>query len=394
MIPHEEAQARVLALVSPLTVETVPLREAAGRVLAEPVLAGRDQPPFDASVMDGYAITAADHRTGAKLRVIGEAGAGHAHPGRLSPGEALRIFTGAPVPEGAAAVVPQEDTSRDDTLVTLDHVDPESSYIRPRGGDFAVGATLPAPRRLSPADLALIAAMNLPDVRVRRRPVVAIVATGDELVMPGETPRPDQIVSANSFALAAMIEAEGGIARILPLARDEFDALRTVLDLTAGADLIVTIGGASVGDHDLMSQRGKDLGLELEFHRIALRPGKPLMAGRRGNVPLLGLPGNPASAMVCAVLFLLPMLRAMQGHSDPLPRPRTARLSRDVAGNGNRAHFMRARLEETGALPLLHPAESQDSSLIAVLSDSNALLFRPIGDPPRKAGETVAWFPF
>lgn len=394
MIPHEEAQARVLALVFPLAVETVPLREAAGRVLAEPVLAERDQPPFDASVMDGYAITAADHHAGAKLRVIGEAGAGHAHAGRLSPGEALRIFTGAPVPQGAAAVVPQEDTSRDGTLVTLAHVDPASSYIRPRGGDFAVGTTLAAPRRLSPADLALIAAMNRPDVRVHRRPVVAIVATGDELVMPGETPRPDQIVSANSFALAAMIEAEGGIARILPLARDEFDALRTVLDLTAGADLIVTIGGASVGDHDLMSQRGEDLGLDLEFHRIALRPGKPLMAGRRGNVPLLGLPGNPASAMVCAALFLLPMLRAMQGHPDPLPRPRTARLARDIAGNGNRAHFMRARLEETGALPLLHPAESQDSSLIVVLSDSNALLFRPIGDPARKAGETVTWFPF
>lgn len=394
MIPHEEAQAKVLALVSPLSLETVPLREAAGRVLAEPVRAERDQPPFDASVMDGYAITSPDRQAGAQLRVIGEAGAGHAHAGRLSSGEALRIFTGAPMPAGADAVVPQEDTRRDGMQVTLIDVDPATSYIRPRGGDFAVGTALAAPRRLSSADLALIAAMNHAEVRVHRRPVVAIVATGDELVMPGEPPRPDQIVSANSYALAAMIEAEGGIARILPLARDDFDALRTVLDLTTGADMIVTIGGASVGDHDLMSQRGEDLGLQLEFHRIALRPGKPLMAGRRGNVPLLGLPGNPASAMVCAALFLLPMLRAMQGQPDPLPRPRTARLARDVAANGKRAHFMRARLEEAEPLPLLHPAESQDSSLIAVLSSSNALLFRPIDDAERKAGETVTWFPF
>lgn len=394
MIPYDEAQARVLALISPLNVESVPLRAAAGRVLAEPVKAERDQPPFDAAVMDGYAVTAADRRPGARLRVVGEAGAGHAHGAELRQGEALRIFTGAPVPAGAGAVIPQEDTLREGTEVTLEEIDHSTDHIRRRGGDFSVGTTLAAPRRLSPADIALIAAMNRPEVTVYRKPVVAIIATGDELVMPGEQPRPDQIVSANSFALAAMVEAEGCVARLLPLARDDFDALRTVLDLTVGADLIVTIGGASVGDHDLMARRGADLGLELEFHRIALRPGKPLMAGRRGSTPLLGLPGNPASAMVCATLFLLPMLQAMQAEPAPLPRPRSARLARDIGPNGTRAHFMRATLEPAEPLPLLHPAASQDSSLIAVLSASDALLFRPIGDPPRKAGETVVWFPF
>lgn len=393
MIPHEDAQARVLALVSPLPGESVPLRRAAGRVLARPIFAGRDQPPFDASAMDGYAVLRADLTPGARLHVVGEAGAGHAFTGRVGPGQAARIFTGAPLPDGAGAIVPQEQTLREGDTVILQEVDAGSLHVRPRGGDFRAGTELSAPRRLRPADLALIAAMNHAEVQVARRPVVAIISTGDELVSPGGTPRADQIVSSNAYALAALAEAEAAEARILPIAGDDFDAMRTVLDLTEGADLIVTIGGASVGDHDLMARRGADLGLSLDFHRIALRPGKPLMAGRRGAVPLLGLPGNPVSAIVCAHLFLLPMLRALQGLADPLPRLRRARLAVPLGANGARAHFMRATLAPGDDLPTIRPAGSQDSSLLWTLAGADALLFRPIGDPVRAAGETIEWLP-
>ena len=388
MISAEEALAQCLALSAALPSEPVPLSQAAGRWMCDPAVATRDQPPFAASAMDGYAVQGVP-APGDRLTVVGEAGAGHAFAGTIGPGQAVRIFTGAPVPEGASRVVIQEDVDRSGDTITLLTGVVGGPHIRPLGQDFRVGDQL-TPRRLRPADLALLAAMNIATVIATRRPVVALVATGDELVMPGENPRPDQIIASNSFALKAMIEAEGGEARLLPIARDTEAELATVLALASDADLIVTIGGASVGDHDLV---GRVAGLEHSFWKLALRPGKPLMAGRLHGVPLLGLPGNPVSAIVCGHLFLLPMVRAMLGQPDPAPQTRLALLAADLPANGPRAHYMRARLTVAEGAPLISPFDRQDSALLSILAEANALLIRPVGDGARTAGEMVPFLP-
>lgn len=388
MITVEEALRRCLALVAPLPSETVPLTQAAGRWMSTPAVAQRDQPPFAASAMDGYAVQG-DPRPDDNFLVIGEAGAGHAFDGQIGPGQAVRIFTGAPVPAGATRVIIQEDVVRiDDRIILKEGLD-AGPHIRPLGQDFRAGDSL-SPRRLRPNDLALLAAMNIPAVQATRKPVVALVATGDELVMPGEDPRPDQIIASNSFALKAMVEAAGGEARLLPIARDNEAELLTVLGLAESADLIVTIGGASVGDHDLV---GKVAGLEHSFWKLALRPGKPLMAGRLNGVPMLGLPGNPVSAIVCGHLFLLPMVRAMLGDPAPLPQPRKARLTTDLPPNGPRAHYMRARLTPGDGLPEIAPFDRQDSALLSILGQADALLIRPIDAPACRAGDTVSYLP-
>lgn len=389
MISVEEALDRCLALAAPLGPETVPLAQAAGRWMCEAAVATRDQPPFDASAMDGYAVKG-DPAPGDSFRIIGEAGAGHGFSRTIGPGEAARIFTGAPVPKGATRVVIQEDIDRKGDRITLtgtDGVTNGGTNIRPIGQDFRVGDSL-SPRRLRANDLALLAAMNIAAVTVTRRPVVALVSTGDELVMPGEDPRPDQIIASNGFALKAMIEEAGGEARLLPIARDTEAELATVLGLAEGADLVVTIGGASVGDHDLV---GKVAGLEHAFWKIAVRPGKPLMAGRLNRVPMLGLPGNPVSAIVCAHLFLLPMIRAMLGMPDPAPRPAVALAGVDLPANGPRAHYMRARLQIGEGLPVITPFDRQDSALLSILGEANALLIRPVNDGPVAAGDRVPY---
>ena len=387
MITVEQALTRCLALVTPLPTEPVALRHANGRMMPAPATVRRDQPPFAASAMDGYAVLG-DPEAGARFTLIGEAGAGHAFSGLVNPGEAVRIFTGAPVPQGATRVIIQEDVTAEGPAIIVKPNADKAANIRPQGQDFRMGDHLP-PRRLSPNDLAVLAAMNLAQVQVSRRPIVALIATGDELVMPGEDPAPDQIIASNSFALAALIEAEGGIARLLPIARDTKAALGAVLAMALDADLIVTIGGASVGDHDLVAAVAQGMGMEQAFWKIAMRPGKPLMAGRLHGKPMLGLPGNPVSAIVCAHLFLLPMLRALQSRPDVAPKPRRARLATAVEANGPRAHYMRARLAEDDGLPLITPFDRQDSALLRVLSDAGALLIRPIGDGPRAAGEVV-----
>lgn len=388
MISVEEALERCLALAAALPSETVPIAQASGRWMSLPAVARRDQPPFAASAMDGYAVVG-DPGPGDSFAVIGEAGAGHAFAGLVGEGQAVRIFTGAPVPEGATRVVIQEDVTRDGDRITVTAGAQGGTNIRPRGQDFRAGDSL-SPRRLRPNDLALLAAMNIPTVQATRKPVVALVATGDELVMPGEDPRPDQIIASNGYALKAMIEAEGGEARLLPIARDTEAELLTVLALAEGADLVVTIGGASVGDHDLV---GKVAGLEHSFWKLALRPGKPLMAGRLNGMPMLGLPGNPVSAIVCGHLFLLPMLRAMLGDPQPAPRPRQARLAVDLPANGSRAHYMRARLTPGEGLPGIAPFDRQDSALLSILGEADALLIRPVDAPPCRAGDTVPYLP-
>lgn len=392
MITVEEALSRCFALVTPLTGESLSLRQAAGRVLLADAAARLTQPPFDASAMDGYALGRAA-AAGATYRVLGEAGAGHAFAGRLGPDQAVRIFTGAPLPEGAATIAIQEDVAADGDSITVKAESRPGDHIRKRGQDFTEGEVLSAPRRLRANDLALLAAMNIPTVTVARRPVVAIIATGDELVMPGDTPGPDQIVASNLFALEAMARAEGAETRLLPIARDNEEDLRQVLGLAAGADLIVTIGGASVGDHDLVGKVAADMGLERAFWKIAMRPGKPLMAGRLGSAVMLGLPGNPVSAIVCGHLFLLPMLRAMQGLPATGAPSARAVLAQDVGPAGPRVHYMRARLTPTEGLPRITPFASQDSALLRILTEADALLIRPLGDGPRKAGEVVDYLP-
>jgi molybdopterin molybdotransferase len=392
MITVEEALARCFALVTPLPGEVVGLRQATGRVLLEPAKARLTQPPFDASAMDGYALGRAA-APGARYTVIGEAGAGHSFAGALGPDQAARIFTGAPLPQGAETIAIQEDVTVSGDEITVTSATRPGDNIRKRGQDFALGDALSAPRRLRANDLALLASMNIPELAVARRPVVAIIATGDELVMPGETPGPDQIVASNLFALEAMARAEGAEVRLLPIARDTEPALRQVFALAEGADLIVTIGGASVGDHDLVGKVAADLGLERAFWKIAMRPGKPLMAGRMGRSLMLGLPGNPVSAIVCGHLFLLPMLRAMQGLPARAAPTARAVLAEDVGPAGPRVHYMRARLSATDGLPQIAPFVSQDSALLRILTEADALLIRPQGDGPRRAGEVVDFLP-
>ena len=394
MISVDEALAQVFALVASLPAEVVPLAQANGRVMADPAAATRDQPPFAASAMDGYA-TCGPATPGAKFDVVGEASAGHGWAGALSPGQAIRIFTGAPVPPGADRVVIQEDVIRSGPQITLcDGLD-SGTNVRAKGQDFRVGDTL-SPRRLRPADLALLAAMNVPVIHATRRPAVALIATGDELVMPGETPRDDQIIASNTFALKAMVEEAGGIARILPIARDTEVSLRAVFDLAASADLIVTIGGASVGDHDLVGKVAADLGMERAFYKIAMRPGKPLMAGRLRGVPMLGLPGNPVSSVVCGHIFMLPMVRVLQGLPAEGPRMQQAALAAPLGPNGPRAHYMRAVVSAPatpGAPPQITAFERQDSALLGVLAQANALLLRPVDDGPQATGAIVDYLP-
>jgi len=295
------------------------------------------------------------------------------------------------VPEGADWVLMQEDVHREGDHITLPaKLDPRR-HIRPRGQDFAKGQVVAAALRLEPRHLGLLAAMNVATVTVARRPTVAVLATGDELVMPGEAPGPGQIVCSNSFALAAMAEDAGAEARLLPIARDNEAALRQAFALAEGADLIVSSGGASVGEHDLVGKVAADLGLERAFWQVAMRPGKPLMAGRLANAVMLGLPGNPVSAIVTARLFMLPLLAVMQG----LPgehMPLRARLADSVGANGPRTHFMRARLIP-GEVPQIAPFADQDSALLSILTKADALLIRPAGDGPRAAGAWAEYLP-
>ncbi|MEM9060156.1 MAG: gephyrin-like molybdotransferase Glp [Pseudomonadota bacterium] len=390
MIPVSEALARLFSLVRVTDVETVPLAEAHGRVLARDAVARRTQPPFDASAMDGYAVRAAEAGQGAMLKVVGEAAAGHRFDGALPPQSAVRIFTGAPVPEGADSILIQENATAENGALRVDVSPSPGEYIRPAGGDFKAGEALGAPCRLTARNIALLAAMNIAEVIVHRRPTVALIPTGDELVMPGETPGPDQIVTSNNFGLAAMLDEMGAVPRLCPIARDTPDSLVSALDSARDADLIVTLGGASVGDHDLVARVFGNEGLTLDFYKIAMRPGKPLMAGRLGTASMIGLPGNPVSAMVCGEIFLRPAVEAAMG----LPaKPRdtiSAEISHDLPANGPREHYMRAVLDSDGSCTVF---ENQDSSLVMTLSRANALVVRAPRDDAVPRGNRVHCIP-
>ncbi|MCV2892156.1 gephyrin-like molybdotransferase Glp [Lentibacter sp. XHP0401] len=387
MISVEEALAQLFALVRTQPTELCPIAQAAGRVLAEPIKAKLTQPPFASSSMDGYALNSVEADLHAQFVVVGESAAGHSFIGKLGAGQAVRIFTGAPVPEGADMVAIQEEVERRGKLITLLTEYKGKSNIRPAGQDFMTGDEMSAPRQLTASDIALAASMNHAELPVYKRPVVALVSTGDELVQPGETPAQDQIIASNTYGLKALLDANGAEARILPIARDTRASLETVFALCEGADLIVTIGGASVGDHDIVADVAAGLGLEQSFYKVAMRPGKPLMAGRMGRAVMIGLPGNPVSAMVCGHVFLLPFLRAMTGLKAAPSQRFTATLSKPLEANGPREHYMRARVEN-GRIA----AESrQDSALLSVLAKANALLIRPPHDSARGVDETVEY---
>jgi molybdopterin molybdotransferase len=387
MITVDEALKQLFALVSPLGTEEVPLAQAMGRVMAVDAVAKRTQPPFAASAMDGYGVRADEVTLGAKFKIIGESAAGHGFDGTVGPGQAVRIFTGAPVPEGVDFVVLQEDVDRFVDTITIDQNPGQNSNIRPAGNDFAEGFTLTAPRVLAPNDIALLASMNIPTVTVARQPDIALISTGDELVMPGETPGPDQIIVSNTFGLKALFDQAGAKARILPIAKDNPASIEMAFDLAQGADLVITIGGASVGDHDLVGAVARGLGLEQSFYKVKMRPGKPLMAGRMGDAIMVGLPGNPVSAMVCGHVFVVPMIRAMLGFAPERRDRLSAPLAHDIPANGPREHYMRAHVHK-GQITVFN---RQDSSLLSVLSDSNALVVRAPDDGPKQAGEMVEY---
>ena len=389
MISVSDALSHLFDLVTATEVEAVPLRQAAGRVLARDVVATRTQPPFAASSMDGYALRQTEVEPDAMFKVIGEAAAGHRFDGVVKAGQAVRIFTGAPVPEGADFVVIQEDTTRRGDLIMLGHDIGPKTNIRPAGGDFHAGDTMDAPRLLRPADIALLASMNVATVPVYAKPRVAIIATGDELVQPGEVPNPDQIIASNTYGLAALLEQHGAQCRMIPIARDTVPSLTQAFTMAQDADLIITIGGASVGDHDLVAPVAAEMGMEQAFYKVAMRPGKPLMAGRLRDVPMIGLPGNPVSAMVCGTVFVVPVLRKMLG----LPAAPAARvdlpLGVDLPANGPREHYMRAMVRDGAVLP----EDNQDSSLLGILSRADVLMVRPPHDGPRAAGEIIGCIP-
>ncbi len=389
MLSAKETLEKTLALLSPLGVETVPLDQAAGRVLAAPISAQRNQPPFGASAMDGYAVRAAEARLGATLTVVGEAPAGGAYDGDFPPNAAVRIFTGAPLPGEADAVLIQEDATRDGDALTVNEACAKGDNIRPGGLDFLAGSRMDAPRRLTSAEIALAASMNAPFLEVYRRPVVSLIATGDELVSPGGAPGPNQIISSNNYGLAAMLEACGGAPIIQPIAADTREALTEALENSLEADLIVTLGGASVGDYDLVRDVFGGGGLDLNFYKVAMRPGKPLMAGTVRGVPMIGLPGNPVSSMVLGHLLLRPAMDVMQGlPRAALPR-RKAKLGDAIPKNGPREHYMRARLEETDEGLIAFPFPNQDSSLLSVLAAANGLIIHPPGADAMPAGAEI-----
>lgn len=398
LMPVAEARARVIAAAgAALPSETVALEACAGRTLAEGVVATRTQPPFDASAMDGYAARAADvSHPPAELALIGEAAAGRRFDGRVEPGQAVRIFTGAPLPEGADTIVIQENVERigDGGRIRVLASAAPGRFVRPRGLDFAEGAVLiSAGRALDARALALAAAMNHPALPVRRRPRVALIATGDELVMPGEQPGPDQIVASNLAALGALVARAGGEALSLGIARDTKASIREKLAAAraAEADVLVTLGGASVGAHDLVQETLREEGMALGFWKIAMRPGKPLMHGTLDGMLFLGLPGNPVSSLVCGLLFLRPAIRALLGDPDAGRLPTEwAVLGAPMGENDEREDYVRAALvPRPGALPEVTPFPVQDSSMLGILARADALIVRPVRDRARAAGEAV-----
>lgn len=392
LLPVADARSRLLSAARPIDdIVNVPLGEADGRVLAADLAARLTQPPFDASAMDGYAVRAADASTvGTELSVIGTASAGHAFEGIVGPGETVRIFTGAPLPQGADSVLIQEDAERiaDDRIRTAFAV-VEGRHVRPRGQDFAEGEiVLKRGTVLDFAHLTVAAAMNHPTLGIYRRPRVAILATGDELVVPGGVPATAQIIASNTFGVAALVRSNGGEVLDLGIVKDnQADIAAAVARAQLEkADVLVTLGGASVGDHDLVQSTLKGAGMELDFWRIAMRPGKPLMVGSLDGMHVLGLPGNPVASLVTSLLFLEPLLRKL-AHLSESNREVMGVTAEQMKANDQRQDYVRASVTRDAAGNLVAKAfGKQDSSMMKIFSRSDGLIVRPPHAPELAAG--------
>lgn len=391
MISVEEARGRILDSLRPGPAEIVALAEAWNRVTAQDVVARLTQPPADMSAMDGYALRSADGGLDAVLAVVGSAPAGHPFAGRVAVGQAVRLFTGSVVPDGADAILLQEDATRDGETVRVKEAVVAGRHIRRAGQDFAAGdVVIQAGRRMTARDVGLAAAANHPWVAVHRCPRVAVLATGDEIAMPGEPIPSGGIVSSNSHALAALVRAAGGEPMILPIARDDHDVIGAVADSVAGMDMLVTTGGASVGDHDLVISALQARGMTLDFWQIAMRPGKPLLFGQLGATPVLGLPGNPVSAMVCAILFLLPALSRLSGLPAAPPPVSTAVLGAAVKANDKRADHLRAVVSvDSAGRTVVTPFQVQESAMLRRLAHADALILRAPHAPALPEGAEV-----
>jgi len=392
LMPVEEALAAIIAGVEPLPPETVALDDAWERTLAEDLAAGRDQPPFNASAMDGYAVHGDDvDGTQPVLKVVGQSAAGRAYTGPVKRGEAVRIFTGAPVPDDCDTVVIQENTVRDGDLIRLTTPGTRGRHIRRRGVDFAAGQVLiAAGTRLNARHIGVAAAANQAQLKVRRKPLVAILPTGDELVAPGEVPRADQIISSNNHALAAFVRRMGGEPVDLGIVADRMEALDKAIARGLDADILVTIGGASVGDHDLIQAALKARGLDLAFWKIAMRPGKPMMFGRLGATRVVGLPGNPVSAQVCARIFLKPLIDRLLGRNAEDDQPDLLPVATALGANDQRQDYLRAQIirdAEKGAM--VAPQSLQDSSLQHNFAKADCLIIRPPHAPEAEPGTPV-----
>jgi len=392
VISVEEALSRLLEPLSALPPEQISLVDGLGRVLAEDVAARRTQPPFAVSAMDGYAVRAGDlAAVPVELRIVAEVPAGAGFGGHVGAGEAARIFTGAPLPAGTDTIVIQEDTQRDGDRVRVLEGAPRGRYVRREGLDFVEGEVLlRSGRRLTARDIGLLAAMNRPWLFVHRRPRIGILSTGDEIVMPGDAIGPHQIVSSNSLSLAAFVAARGGVPISAGNAPDDPAALRRLAAATTGVDLLVTTGGVSVGEHDLVREALAVDGFELDFWQIAMRPGKPLMVGRYRGTPMVGLPGNPVSTLVCALLFLKPAFDRLSGVVAEIEAQATARLGVALSKNDRRQDYLRSRLARAadGTLEVF-PFEVQDSSMMRLLAAADCLVVRQPHAPAVAAGTIV-----
>lgn len=373
MISVTEALEKLFLIAKVTPVETVELKKCLGRVLAKPLESTRSNPPFPSSAMDGYAIHKANLKSGAEFKVIGESAAGHSYPKKINKNEAVRIFTGSRVPDGANLVLMQEDVEADKKFIIVKENFDKKSNIRLEGSDFSKGYKVKTPLILGAKEISLLAAMNFAHLSVRKKPTVAIISTGDELVFPGESPKPDQIIASNAYGIAALCKECGAEPRILPIAQDNLKSIEYIIGLAQDADLIITIGGASVGKYDLINEATNNFGLDKSFHKVAMRPGKPLMAGKINETAFVGLPGNPVSALVCGYVFIRPLIQAMLGLEKKSAPRLIAPCGTSLPKNGPREHYMRAVLLPNG---YLEPVENQDSARLALLCDSDALLIR------------------
>ena len=385
MLSPEEALQKLFDLVKPLDKETVSIENVSSRVLRDNCVAKQSQPSFPMSAMDGYALASKDIRPNVKLKVIGESAAGHPPPKKIKSGESMRIFTGAAIPDGADKVIIQEQVLRNKSHIEFKENIDQSSYIRPAGSDFKKGFIFKAPKLITPYDVMLLASMGYSKLNVSKKPIVSIISTGDELVHPNTKPKHGQIICSNSYGIKAILEQNGAIVKVLPIARDKIESLETAFSLASNSDLVITTGGASVGDHDLVHLVAKKIGIKPAFYKVAMRPGKPLMAGKCDLFTFVGLPGNPVSSMVCSHVFLKPMINKMLGLKYEKVKRAKYPVKHAISKNGSREHYMRAYLKD-GKVTVYN---NQDSAATSILQSSNALVVRAPFDPRIEPNDLV-----